>query len=174
MSKIAERYASAVRSGNLKSEPDTTYSDSDVVGAHGLAAKQHPLAVALQRMFMGDNSATRAVVEQLALMADGKAYRMGLETTPVERLDLSRSVVAYCRHGTCQACNGHGYKLIEGTPHLSENLCPACKGTKRRPFAREFPVLHVELAQWMLAEIERETSKAGQAAMRALAPRLEL
>ena len=174
MNKITDRYASAIRSGNLASKPDTTFSDSDVVGAHGLAAKRHPLAIALQRMFLGDNMAAHQVVLALAENACGKAFRMGLETTEAQRVDLARSVVAHWRHGTCKACNGHGYKLIDGTPHLSEQLCGACRGSKRRAFDREFPMLHLDLARWMLAEVERETAKAGQAAMAALAPRLEL
>lgn len=174
MSKIADRYASAIRSGNLASKPDTTFSDSDVVGAHGLAAKRHPLAIALQRMFLGDNTAAREIVDILSGMAVGKAYRMGVDVTPLQCADISRSVLAWCRDGTCRACHGHGYKLIEGTPHLSEQLCPACKGSRRRSFDREFPMLHLDLARWMLAEVERETAKAGQAAMAALAPRLDL
>lgn len=174
MNKITDRYASAIRSGNLASKPDTTFSDSDVVGAHGLAAKRHPLAIALQRMFLGDNMAAHQVVLTLAENACGKAFRMGLDLTDVERVDLARSVVAHWRHGICKACHGHGYKLIEGTPHLSEQLCPVCKGSRRRSFDREFPMLHLDLARWMLAEVERETAKAGQAAMAALAPRLDL
>ena len=46
-------------------------------------------------------------------------------------------------------------RLIDGTPHLSEQLCPVCRGSKRRSFDREFPMLHLDLARWMLAEVER-------------------
>jgi hypothetical protein len=60
--KIVDRYASAVRASSLKSEPDTTYSASDVLGAMGLAGKRHPLAVALTRLFTGDNTASGDIV----------------------------------------------------------------------------------------------------------------
>ena len=47
MSRITDRYASAVRSSNLRSKADTNMSDSDVIGAAGLAAApEQPISVA--------------------------------------------------------------------------------------------------------------------------------
>ena len=37
--RVLDRYASAIDSSNLKSEPGTTFSDTDVLGAAGIAAK---------------------------------------------------------------------------------------------------------------------------------------
>lgn len=175
-----DRYSSAVRSSNLRSKADTTNSDSDVLGAAGLAGKKAPLAMALLRLFMGDNHAAREIVAILAGMADGKAYRLGIEITRVECADMSRAVLAWCRDGTCKACGGHGFKLQgdaeigQGRAVLSEHHCPACRGERKVPFDRQFSLERLELARWLRAEIEREAAKAGQEAMRKLAPRVEL
>ncbi len=45
--KITERYSSAVNSSDLTTKPDTRWSDTDVLGATGLAARYEPLGVAL-------------------------------------------------------------------------------------------------------------------------------
>ena len=80
---IVDRYAGAVRSSDLKSEERTTHSDSDVLGAMGVADRrlthdrnprwQSPLSVPLLRLFMGDNHAASQIVAILADMAWRKA-----------------------------------------------------------------------------------------------------
>ena len=171
--RFDDRYSSAIHSSNLKSKPDTHSSDSDVLGAAGLAGKRAPLAMALLRLLSGDNHASRDVVDIMAGMLDGKAYRMQVELTRVEAADMARAVLAWVRDGVCTPCGGLGFQRIEGAPSLSEHVCQACRGTGKRPFEREFPMVRVLLAQWMLAEVERELATAGPAAMAALAPRLE-
>lgn len=47
--KIQERYSAAINSKSLVSDPDTTWSDTDVLGAMGLASVSYPLATALVR-----------------------------------------------------------------------------------------------------------------------------
>jgi len=170
---IIDRYASAIRSSNLGSKPDTLSSDSDVLGAAGLAAKRSPLAIALLRLFCGDNHASTAVVGILADKAVGKAYRMGNECSRVEALDISAAVLAWHRDGTCKVCGGHGVKLIPGTTVLSGDPCTVCLGGRIR-FDRQFPVARLDLARWLAAELDREQAIAGADAMRALAPKLDL
>lgn len=171
--RFDDRYSSAIHSSNLKSKPETECSDSDVLGAAGLAAKHAPLAMALLRLLSGDNHASREVVDIMAGMLDGKAYRMQVELTRVEAADMARAVLAWVRDGVCRPCGGIGAQKIENTNRLG-TVCPTCRGTGKRPFEKEFPMVRVLLAQWMLAEVERELAKAGPAAMAALAPKLEL
>ena len=172
--KFDDRYSSAVRSSNLRSKADTNASDSDVLGAAGLAAKKAPLALALLRLFSGDNHAALEIVRLLGGMADGKAYRLGIEITRLQAEDMGRKVLAWVRDGVCKHCGGHGVTLIEGAPALSDRMCQACKGTRRVPFEREFSIEQLLLAQWLLAEVEREAAVAGPMAMARLAPRLDL
>jgi hypothetical protein len=170
-----DRYSSAVRSANLKSQPGTTRSDADILGAAGIAAKRSPLAIALLRLFAGDNHASRDIVLQLAQMLVGKAWhakRFSLPRTEAE--DIAKAVLAWHRDGTCRPCGGHGYTAVEGAPTISDHQCPVCRGTGRMPFDRHFKGSQLDLAQWLVAEVEREQAMAGPAAMRALAPRLEL
>lgn len=168
-----DRYASAIRSSNLGSKPETTNSDSDVIGAAGLAAKRSPLAIALLRLLCGDNHASASVVGILADRAVGKAYRMGGECTRVEAWDISAAVLAWHRDGACKACGGHGVRLIAGTTTLGNDKCPQCVFGRIR-FDRQFSEKRLGLAMWLSSEIEREQAIAGSDAMRALAPRLDL
>ena len=187
MSSITDRYATAVHSSNLASDPDTTRSDSDVLGAMGFAGKPwltdpgghvrrrgSPLGAALLRLFMGDNHASSTIVEILAAKADGKAHRTGVDITRLEAEDLARKVLAWHRDGICRPCGGHGVQIIPGTTTLSGANCTHCGGSGRLRLDRHIVLQHLDLAQWLLAEMDREMGVAGPLAMRALAPRLDL
>lgn len=171
--RLTERYTVAVHSSNLDVDPDTTYSDSDVLGAAGLAAKRHPLAVQLMRLFAGDNHAAAEIVGTMSRMVHARAIKTNAKLRRVQADDMAKAVLAWYRDGICQACHGHGFELIAGTPALSDQQCKACGGTGKKPFDRQFKA-NTELARWLLAEVERETAKAGPAAMKALAPRLNV
>jgi hypothetical protein len=176
MSKIIDRYSSAVRSSNLRSKEATTYSDSDVLGAMGLAAKQRPLAAALARLFTGDNHASGEIVEILAGLAWGKAAETHVQLKRPQATDMARAVLAWHRDGTCQTCKGHGYAILgtigAGRAVVSDHDCPACKGTAKLPFGPQFPAERRSVAWWLLSQVEREQAHAGPAAMAALAKRL--
>lgn len=172
--KILERYASAISSSNLLSEERTTYSDSDVIGAAGLAARSHPIALALQRLFSGDGRAAIGIVEILAQMAWAKAHALRYKLRRTEADDLARAVLAWHRDGVCKPCGGHGYSIIPGTLTIGEHECGACRGVGRIDFDSQFSGERRDLARWLLAEVEREQGRAGSAAMAALAPRLDI
>lgn len=174
MSKVLDRYASAVHSSNLSSKPDTTYSDSDVLGAAGLAGKRNALAMALARLFSGDNTAAHDLVRTLAEMAWGKAHSMGVKVKRTQAVDMARAILAWHRDGACRPCGGHGFELIAGTRTVGGTACRVCRGTGKLLFDRQFPLERLGLARWLLSEIEREQGKAGSAAMAKLAPKLEL
>lgn len=181
---ITDRYATAVRATSLAGNAETmadgtnparTANQVDVLGAFGLAAKKRPLAVALTRLFAGDNHAAREIVRLLAVMVNSKAWHtQGVNVPAVEAEDIGRKVLAWHRDGACKPCGGLGFQIIHGTPSLSGNACPACKGSRKVPFNADFTLERLPLALWLRGEIEREQGIAGQAAMRALAPRLDL
>lgn len=180
MSGFTDRYSSAVHSGNLKSDPNRETA-LDVVGAAGLAARRSPLAVALLRLFVGDDREAEQIVTILENMAVGKAYRLGIEITRPEARDMGKAVLAWHREGVCKPCGGHGFdvqngssKVGQGRAVLSATNCKFCRGTGKILFDRQFPITRLELARWLLAEIEREQAVAGPSAMAALAPKLDL
>ena len=170
---ILDRYASAIRSSNLKSAPDTTHSDTDVLGAIGLAARRHPLAVALARLFLSDNRGADRVVEILADMAWGKAAAMNVKLRRVQAEGMAQAVLAWHRDGRCKACGGHGFALVHGAPVVGTSACPTCRGAGRIPFDSAFRDADLlRVARWLVAEVEREQNLAGPAAMAKLAERM--
>lgn len=160
--RVVDWYASDVRAGN----------QSSVVGAVGFAGKYNPLAMALLRLFVGDDRAAHDIVPMLAQKLAGKAYRQGEKLPKTTAEDMARAVLAWHRDGVCKPCSGLGYTRIEGSPSLSEHACPSCRGTKKRAFEPEFKPTHVGLARWLLAELEREHAVAGIEARKRLAPTL--
>jgi hypothetical protein len=170
---ILDRYASAIRSSNLRSHPDTTQSDTDILGAIGLASKRHPLATALARLFMGDNHASEQLVELLADMAWGKAAALNIKLRRVQAESMAQAVLAWHREGRCKACGGHGFALVHGAPVVGTTACRACHGTGRIPFDARFrDADDLRVARWLVSEVEREQNAAGPAAMAKLADRM--
>lgn len=169
-----DRYASAVRSSNLRGKSDTQGA-VDVLGAAGIAAKQAPLAIALERLLNGRSGSSREVVDMMCEAVISKAWLQDRCVLPrTEGADMARAVLAWYRDGACTSCGGHGVLTRRGAPSLSDQKCTACKGTGKVLFDRQFSMERLSLARWMLAELERELAKAGPLAMAALAPRLDL
>lgn len=186
--KIQDRYASAVRSSNLGVDGKTVMSDSDTLGAYGLAdralttgragdgtpVRPCPLAVPLERLFAGDNNAAYEIVRMMSEMAFHHSFTLRLKISRVECTDMAKACLAWHRDGVCQPCEGRGYALIPGTKTLSDRECPTCRGSRKMPFERQFRTEWRELARWLVSEMARASGHAGPAAMRALAPSLEL
>jgi len=181
---IQDRYASATHSSNLKSVPKTIYSDSDVLGAYGMADRRlstgeghfskHPLAVPLERLFTGDNSAAGEIVRILAEIIRSKAKALRIRMTELQASDMARVAVGWFRHPACRVCGGHGFKLIKNTVTLGDSRCRPCNGTGKVQLELAYRVEQRELVSWVIAQLERESAMAGPAAMRALAPSLAL
>ena len=171
---LEDRYSSAVRSKNLRSVERTSFSDSDVVGAVGMAARERPLAMALLRLFVGDNRSADEVLKILEDMAVGKAFRLDVEITRPEAYDLCAAVLAWHRDGVCRKCNGLGLLKMPNAPTLSTHRCRACRGVGRMPFDRQFSMERLMLARWVSAEIDREQAYAGPLAMKRLASLMDL
>ena len=135
--RITQRYASAVNSSNLKSKPETTYSDTDVLGAHGIASRYVPLGVALQRLFVGGKP--RECVSVMTAMVTARAAAYRHKIAPTTATEISQKVLAWYRFGTCTDCGGTCKEVkFEPKPHLSDEDCQACHGTGKRPFDNAF------------------------------------
>jgi hypothetical protein len=185
---ISDRYASAIRSNRLTVDAKTTMSDTDVLGAMGLADRElttgkdsqgndvhpAPLAVALERLFAGDNSAAFTIVDVLARMAWGRAKASRILLRRTEAKDMARACLAWHRDGTCKPCGGHGTLVIPGSSTLGAVRCKKCKGTGALAFETQFELELVPIAAWLVAEMQRDMSRAGPAAMRKIAPSLDL
>jgi hypothetical protein len=195
---VEERYSTAVSSSNLAVNPRTSMSDTDVLGAMGIAdreltegkarrrnkdtgemeeeaIKPAPLAVALERLLTGgDNRAAHAIVRALADSVWREARGQKVKLTHADATEMARAVLAWYRHGVCKPCGGHGFELIPGTRTHGETRCDTCKGSGKRSLEREFKPPMRPLVTWLAAEIQREAGRAGPRAMAHLAARMEL
>lgn len=170
--RITERYASAVHATSLKSDPETYMSDTDVLGAMGLAARYEPLGVALARLLSGGGAAS--AIDTMAEDVYVRSHSVkGCRLSRVQARELAQAVLAWYRHGTCQPCGGTGFKRIANTP-VNGDECNHCGGTGKIPFDRQFSADVLPLAQWLSSEIDRSQAAAAHAAMVALAPKLDL
>lgn len=159
-------------------------SDTDVLGAMGIADRRlssgedhfsrHPLAVPLERMFLGDGSAATEVIGHLANTIRGKAQALRIRMTELQASDMARVALGWFRQPSCRVCGGHGFKIIHGTKTLGDSRCRPCNGSGKVQLEQAFRVEQRELVRWVMAQMEREAGMAGPAAMRALAPSLEL
>jgi hypothetical protein len=172
--RIETRYASATVSTKLVSDPRTYMSDTDVLGAYGLAAKAVPLSVALARLLAGDNRMTHEVISLLSEDVWKRSRSLNIKCDRVTADDLSRACLAWWRDGICHACGGLGKLVIRGTKTLSDSDCKACAGTGKIKFEKNFPAHLRELAAWAQAHIERNAGAAGNIAMTKIAPRDEI
>lgn len=165
--KITERYATAINATNLASAPNTTYSQSDVIAAHGFAARRFPLGVALQRFFVDGKA--RECIQLMADMARDRSHKVRTRLTPVQSTKVAQKVLAWYRHGVCDECGGVGKQIIiEPRPHLSDVDCQSCNGSGKRPFNKSFNSDTLEVAEWLRNEVQKHQSIASKAATYAI------
>lgn len=169
--KVLERYNTAIHASSLKPDASTTFSDLDVIGAAGLAARYEPMGIALARMLGGGGAG-----DVVAVMADAAYSRShsikGGRLTYLQATDIARAVLAWFRDGRCDPCGGTGYRMIPGTPSLGDD-CPVCKGTGKLLFDVQFRQEWREIARWLSHEVERSQANAGQIAMKKIAPMMD-
>lgn len=170
--RLTERYSTAIHATSLTSDPSTYMSDTDVLGAMGLASKHEPLGAAIARLLSGGGAASAidTMAEDVYIRSQNiKGHRL----TRMHARDLAKAVLAWYRFGTCQPCGGTGYKRIANTP-VNGDECNHCGGTGKIPFDSQFSIELLPLAQWLSSQIDRCQAEAGRLAMIALAPKLDL
>ena len=166
MSRIAERYSTAIMSGNLLSEFRTSFSDADVLGAYGFAGKENPLGVALARLLSGGKAASAK--DALATMAMDRAKIDGRRISAAYAGLIVDEVLAWYFFGTCQYCQGHGHPVIPNTTTLSDEPCAHCNGRGKVDLLESIPQKRHGLASWLSYMIDVSLSGVGGAAVRKL------
>jgi hypothetical protein len=191
---IRERYAAAVHSRSLTVDEKTVYSDTDVLGAYGIADRNltrghdsayargdkngrtftpAPLAVPLERLFSGDHKAAHEIVRILAEMAFYEARRLNVRMGQGQAHDMACATLAWFRNGRCDPCGGRGKPAIPNSPVLAAHDCEHCQGTGKIPFRSQFRHEWKPIADWLREGMEAESSRAAPHAMRALAERMD-
>lgn len=121
---LAERYARATLSGNLRN--DALHTAPEVLMAVALAGG---FSSQLIRLKYGIEAPMyRRVLDEWTWLVSGKA---GRRTWP-ENIDLTAVAhfsLRYWLNSVCPACTGHGKIKVLGAPVLSEKDCPLCLGS---------------------------------------------
>lgn len=154
-----ERISKAQGSRNLSEVGLEEIGDVDIVRATGMVAQSHPLGVSLWRCrYAGDMRELPTVLTGLMDLAG----RHGRDPEVVPR------VLHHWLRDVCGQCDGRGYSVIEGTPTLSDDLCPSCEGSGRAPLPQA-----TADALWVLEQIAAAERLTAAALMRKLALDLE-
>ena len=125
--KIAQRYLMARTTSNLKSEPRSSLSASDVLAGAGMAAQQHSDALLLWSVVYGGKTQQKMMlVDGLERKVSEYMMRNRLKGAPRH---IAMEVLAYYLHAKCMACDGVGHRIIEGTITREDEPCPVCRGT---------------------------------------------
>jgi hypothetical protein len=120
---LAERYARATQSGNLRN--DALHVTTDVLMAMALSSNFGGLLVRVK--YGNDASCYRRLLDKWTWIVSTKALRRNWpEHIPIDKiayLSLRRWL-----NSVCPACTGHGKVKVLGAPVLSEKDCPLCLG----------------------------------------------
>lgn len=152
MAKISEHYIRARCTSNLKSDPLTLMSASDVLGAAGMAGQNDADAMLLWSICYGGKSGEKlALVELLAVKLANHMARHKAQGNPKR---ITEEVLAYYMVAKCHHCDGTGHKVIEGTITRHETPCTECMGTGKpqQPNGAAF--------DWLLRYVEQLMSVA--------------
>jgi len=120
---LTERLASSQMTSDL-GEVVTGLGDVDYIRAAGMVSQKHPLGMALFRLKYSE------------VVGEAMFCRDGLVDLLVKRKNLDRDkalhaaerVLIHYLSDRCDHCGGTGYQVIPGTPTLSDQACPVCKG----------------------------------------------
>ena len=187
---IEERIGDVLASGNLSG------NSVRVVTALGIVGITEPLAQAVFRLKYSNEAASYPQV-----LADVRHLARWLNAQRNWRLrrsrldDMAKAVLDYWLLDTCPACKGRAWKVVPGSPYLSDAACPAClerpgkrpypwllirpriKIRDKAPTARKKELLgrrrtfnvHIERYKELLCEIESGERHVGEKVIRALA-----
>lgn len=163
--RVAERIIKAQGSGNLADKPEGL-GDVDVVRAVGFTAAKSPIGVSLWRCrYQGDH----AELPKLAQALIELALKRGWASDAVDAVKLVNKVLRHYLDDLCKVCSGRGFKLIEGAPVLSDEICLDCGGQGRVPMEAASDSA-IDLLSFM-AQAEKEVAGA---VMRRLAEDMNL
>lgn len=162
--KIAERYATARHTSNLRSNPHTRMSASDVLTASGMAAHDNESALLLWGIaYQGKTCDIHRLVELMTPTVRARMARFRQHGNPS---DVVKSCIAWWL-SHCPACSGSGHEIIPHTITRSDEPCGTCHGTGKLPMPDD------QAFRWLASELDRLQSIAGGKVMQKLAADLD-
>jgi hypothetical protein len=178
--KLAQNYARATQSSNLKS--DEFHHDTDKLAAVALIgrADANGSPDALRRIgtlmfrvkYSNDASSYPRLLLEWTNVVLGKAAGRGWPND-VSPKKVARLSLEYWQNDVCPACSGTGHLPMRHAPNvLSDDPCRECNGTAKRPIEAKHNL--VQYVTDMVECIEEMTRYAGSQAMRKLASDMDL
>lgn len=135
---IHERVGVALSMGNLRQ----TSGQIDVIGALGAVGITEKLADAVFRLkYSNDPASYQDAMEGVYGIARSLDLRYNWRYHRRRLWWMSKRVLGYWITDLCPSCNGLGYEVMLGTPHLSDRPCRSCHGTRKRamPWIKRLP-----------------------------------
>lgn len=120
---MTERLASSQMTSDL-GEHVTGLGDVDFIRAAGMVSQKNPLGMALFRLKYSE------IVTEALYCRDGLVDLL-TKRRKVDRdsaIEAAERVLMHYLSDRCDHCGGTGYQVIPGTPTLSDQACPVCKG----------------------------------------------
>jgi hypothetical protein len=154
---LAERYARATISGNLRN--DALHVGADVLMA--VAMSSNFGAMLMRVKFANDVGSYRALLDQWTWIVSTKALRrnwpLHIPIDKVAFLSLHRWISS-----VCPACTGLKHVKILGAPVLAERACPVCHGTgetelRCNPAIRDYVL---DMIEELEADMQRSVARA--------------
>jgi hypothetical protein len=119
-----EKLIRAEQSSDLGEAHGTDIGDVDLLRAAGAAAQDRNLdvAIAMWRLVsFQDRRSLPTVIRGLQVFAARQGW--DVKATSIAK------VIAHSIDRVCQVCHGRGHAVLEGSPVLAEENCPACRGS---------------------------------------------
>lgn len=155
---MTERLASSQMTSDL-GEVVTGLGDVDFIRAAGMVSQKNPLGMALFRLKYSD------VAGEAMFCRNGLADLLVIRRRKIrnEALEIAERVLVHHLSDRCDHCGGTGYQVIPGTPTLSDQACPVCKGQGVLKL-----VTQSDDELWLQGQIALLESEAAGAVMRKL------
>ena len=131
-----ERLQTAVLSRNMRMAPGIR-ADADYLAASGVASTRTGVAATLRLRTTSSAAALRSAKEEVLRIASemGRARRWGLSASVLA--EIAEAALVHHFDPACRHCSGRGYRLIPGSPAVSDKQCTHCKCTGRQPIPRK-------------------------------------
>lgn len=167
MVKLAQRYAKATQSSNLKS--DEYHFDTDKLAAVALSGGAGFGNLLFRVKYAND--ATSYV--RLAEAWEGEVSKRGAGwPAHVKPAAVAKVALKYWLNDLCPCCGGKGVRKMEFVDILSDDPCEVCEGSGKRPIDCDARI--VAYVGPMVLVLEAMTITAGSNAMRKLASDMDL
>lgn len=165
MSYTLERLSEAMVSDDLKMR-ENLGGDLDYMIALGCAGSKDRDASALLHVDLGGS---RVSYKQLRRAAINITHRLDVrrnwKLSRQQLVDIASGAVKMYLMPNCTKCTGLKYQKVKGTPHLSDRVCPRCKGTGMQAYPVQHKT-HIQDVVIVLTSIRQAIEASVKARMR--------